>query len=99
MDMKFSWIRKDKCMKMNKKRFIQKLAEELSYTKEECIEINEILEKHFFIKESNKPKVVAELTNKKGIQKEEAERIYNVATKIIKDEVKNKLKHPFRSQD
>ena len=34
-----------------------------------------------------------------GPEKEEAIHIYMTAVKIVEDEVRNKLKHPFLSQD
>lgn len=80
---------------MNKKEYIEKLSKEISYTKEECIIISEILEENFFIRKKNKNKIIEELKNTLKIEEQEANRIYNISTKIIKEEIKNKLKHPF----
>lgn len=86
-------------MKMNKREFIKELEKELSYPNEKCVMINEILEQNFFIRKENREKTVEELIKELNIKREEAARIYDTATNIIKDEIKNKLKHPFRSQD
>lgn len=85
--------------KMNKTEFISKLSEELSYSEKKCAIINEILEDNFFISKKNKDKIVEELIQKLDVDYEEATKIYEIAVKIINDEVKNKLKHPFKSKD
>lgn len=86
-------------MKMNKTEFIQKLSENLSYSKEKCTTINNILENNFFISKKNKDKIVSEFIQELNVDEREANNIYNTATKIINDEIKNKLKHPFRSKN
>ncbi len=43
---------------MNKKEFIDELSKRLSYPKEKCIMINDILESNFFISKKNKDKVI-----------------------------------------
>lgn len=86
-------------MKMNKAEFIQKLSEVLSYSKEKCTTINDILENNFFISKKNKDKIVSEFIQELNVDEREANNIYNTATKIINDEIKNKLKHPFRSKN
>lgn len=85
-------------MKMNKSAFIKELASQLSYSEDECLIINDILENNFFLKKSNKDKIIAELINKLNINSIEANNIYEISTNIIKTEVKNKLRHPFQSQ-
>lgn len=86
-------------MKMNKKIFIEELSKKLNYEEEKCIVINDILENNFFISKSAKDKIVNELEEKLNISFEEASNIYEVATSIIKEEVKEKIKHPFKNQD
>ncbi len=101
MDMKYNWIPKERCMVMNlnKLDFINVLSNKLHYSKDRCIVINEILENNFFISKKNKDKIIEELIQQLGINYKEAIDIYDIAIKIIKDEVKEKLKHPFKSQD
>ncbi len=84
---------------MNKNGFISELSIQLSYSKEKCIIINDILESNFFISKKNKDKIIDEFMQKLKLSNEEAIKIYDIAVKIIKVEVKNKLKHPFKNQD
>lgn len=86
-------------MNMNKTEFIDELSNQLSYPQERCIIINDILENNFFISKNNKDKIIEELTQALNVDNEEANKIYDIAVKIVKDEVKDKLKHPFRNQD
>ena len=51
-------------MKMNKRDFINKLSIELSYSKDKCSIINEILENNFFISKKNKDKIIEEFIHK-----------------------------------
>lgn len=85
-------------MKLNKNEFVSELSTRLSYSKEKCIMINEILENNFFISKKNKDKIIDEFIEKLDINNEEAMSIYDTAIKIVKKEVKNKLKHPFKSK-
>ncbi len=86
-------------MKMNKNEFISELSKQLSYSKEKCFMINDILENNFFISKKNKDKIIEEFIKILNVSNEEAMKIYDIAIKIIKEEVKNKLKHPFKNQD
>lgn len=86
-------------MKMNKQDFLNQLSIELSYSQDKCLIINEILENNFFISKKNKDKIIEEFMQILNVDNEEATHIYNTAIKIIQDEVKNNLKHPFRSKD
>ena len=84
---------------MNKKEFIKALSKKINYSEEQCIMINEILESNFFISKKSKNKIIEELITKMSIDSEEAEKIYKSAMEIFTTEIKNKLKHPFRSID
>lgn len=85
--------------KMNKTDFINKLSKELSYSIGRCMIINEILESNFFISKKNKDKIIEEFIQKLEIDYEEAIKIYDIVVRIVNDEIKNKLKHPFKSKD
>lgn len=85
--------------KMNKAEFINELSNQLSYSKDKCSIINEILENNFFISKKNKDKIIEEFIQILDVNDEEAIHICNTAVKIIKNEVKNKLKHPFKSKN
>ena len=86
-------------MKMNKKRFIEELSKELNYSENKCIIINEILESNFVISKKSKEAIINELISKLEIESDEANRIYDISVKLIKEEVKDKIKHPFKNQD
>ncbi len=43
---------------MNKKEFISELSKRLSYPKEKCFTINDILESNFFVSKKNKDKII-----------------------------------------
>lgn len=85
--------------KMNKMEFINTLSERLSYPIEKCIIINDVLESNFFISKKSKDTIIKELVKRLDINSLEAEKIYDEAILIIKDEIKSKLKHPFKSID
>ena len=82
---------------MNKNEFLENLSRQTGYSKEDCFKINEILEDNFFISKNNKDKIVFELEEKLSIDKEKANMIYNKVKEIINNEIKNKLKHPFKN--
>lgn len=86
-------------MKMNKTEFITELSHRLSYSLDQCTIINAILENNFFISKKNKDKVIEELVQKLDIDYEKAKIVYNIAVSIIKEEIENKRRHPFKSKD
>lgn len=81
--------------KMNKQEFVKKLQKETNYSNEKCILINDVLENSSLFGKNNKEKIITELINN-SFSKEEAENIYNITSNIIKSEIKNKIKHPFK---
>lgn len=84
---------------MNKTEFINELSKVTNCTQEECVIINEVLESHFFISKKNKDKIIADLISRLSFDENKADEIYNASMQIITCNVKDKLKHPFRSQD
>ncbi len=85
-------------MKLNKTEFIKELENKLYYSEEKCIMINEVLENNFFLSQKNKDKIIKELIIKLNCDEFEATKIYDIAVKIIQDEIKYKLNHPFKSK-
>ena len=81
--------------KMNKTKFIEKLQHETNYSKERCILINNILEQNCIFFKGNKTKIIDNL-NLENFTEDESENIYDICMKIIKHEIKNKIKHPFK---
>ena len=83
-------------MKMNKSEFIKRLKEETNYSEDKCALVNSILENNFIFGKKNKQKIIDELIQKKFTE-DEAENIYDISINIITNEIKNKIKHPFKS--
>lgn len=84
---------------MNKSNFIKKLQKELNYTEDKCIIINDILENNFFISKKNRDKIISEIVIKLDINLEEATKIYELSKKIINEQIKESIKHPFKNKD
>lgn len=84
---------------MNKEQFIKELEKETGLDNNQCIIINNIMENHFIIGRKNKEEIIADLEEQLKITKDEAEKIYDSAMTILGDGIKDKLKHPFKSQD
>lgn len=78
---------------MNKNEFIEELLQKLNYSKEEVSKINNILEKNFFISKKSKEKIITKLMSNLNISLEEANRIYDTARSLLKEEVEKNLKH------
>ncbi len=86
-------------MKMNKTEFIMELKKELNYSEDKCTIINNILESNFFINKKNRNKIIKKLEIELNVDNYEATDIYDIAVRIINNEIKGKLKHPFKSID
>lgn len=84
---------------MNKEKFIKELENVTGLDNEKCIIINDILESNFFVGKKNKEKIVSDVMEKLEITREEAEKIYESAMAILSSGIKDKLKHPFGSQE
>ena len=81
--------------KINKYEFINTIQNKTKLSKEKCLIINDILENNFLLGNKNKQNIINELI----INEEKAEEIYNISMNIISLSLKEKLKHPFKSQD
>lgn len=86
-------------MKMNKEEFINALSEKINYSIEDTTRINSILEDNFIISKKNKQKIIDSLMNEFSINEEEADKIYNASVELITKQIKDKLRHPFKSKD
>lgn len=84
---------------MNKEKFIKELENVTGLENEKCVILNNILESHFIVGKKNKEKIMLDIEKELGVNKEEAERIYESAMSIIGSGIKDKLKHPFGAQD
>lgn len=85
--------------KMNKTGFIKKLKEVLNIDDAKANIINNILESNNIIGKKGKDNIINDLMEQLKIDLEEANKIYEKVMEIIKDAIKNKIKHPFKSQD
>lgn len=84
---------------MNKQKFIKELANITGIDEDKCIIINSILESHFIFGKKNKEKVISDIIEQISVTNEEAEKIYESAMSILVNGIKDKLRHPFKSQD
>lgn len=84
---------------MNKTGFIKELSKQTGYDEEKCILINSIIENYFIFGRKNKDKIIKNLQVKASLNEDDAENVYDISIKIITGEIKNRLKHPFKSQE
>ena len=85
--------------KINKSEFLNLIQSKTRLSKDECLIVNDILERNFLIGNKNKQNIINELIDKLSVNEEKAEEIYNISMNIISLSLKEKLKHPFKSQD
>ena len=85
--------------KMNKTGFIKKLQETLNVDIDKANIINNIIESNNIFGKKNKDKIINDLMGQLQIDKEKANDIYETVLDIISTAIKNKIKHPFKSQD
>ena len=85
--------------KMNKRGFIKKIQSELNCDLSYATMVNDVMEEYFIIGKKNKEKTIDELEKTLQIEYTEAEHIYEVCSNIIKTAIKDKIKHPFRSNE
>ena len=99
--MKFKKTQKEKytVKKINKKSFINELQDNTNLSYEECLIVNDILEKNFIFNKKKKDKVINELILQLNINDERANEIYNEIMQFISSKIKEKIKHPFKSYD
>ena len=99
--MKFKKTQKEKytVKKINKKSFINELQDNTNLSYEECLIVNDILEKNFIFNKKKKDKVINELIFKLIISNDRANEIYEVIMQFISSKIKEKIKHPFKSYD
>ena len=83
---------------MNKDGFIEELSKQTGYNKEKCILINDVIENYFIFGNKNKDNIIKDLQIKASLNEDDSENAYDISMKIITGEIKNKLKHPFRSK-
>ena len=83
---------------MKKTILIEKLKDETGYSIDKCYLVNEVLESHLIIGKNNKEKTINDFIINLGIDREEAEDLYNKCIKVLGTEIKKKIRHPFKSK-
>lgn len=86
-------------MKMKKSKFIIKLSEETGYSEEKCVLINNVLENYYIFSKNNKEKIIKDLQLNVNLNEDDAENVYDISVRIIKGEIKKKIKHPFKNEE
>ena len=84
---------------MNKHKFIEKIKETLKLDDDQANIVNNILENNNIIGKKSKEKIINDLMGQLKIDNEKANDIYETTMNIITTAIKNKIKHPFKSQD
>lgn len=83
---------------MNKTKFINKLSLLSGYDIDQCSVVNDSLESHLIVGKKGQERIVNDIETKLGINKEEAKELYSLSIFILNEEVKNKIKHPFKKK-
>ena len=84
---------------MNKTGFINQIMVEANVDIATATIINDCMEENFILGKKNKEKTINSMIEKLNINEETADNYYNIASSIIAKNIKEKLKHPFKSQD
>lgn len=84
---------------MNKEKFIQTLKEKLNVDIAQAKIINNIIESDNIFGKKNKDKIIKDFMEQLNIENKKANEIYETSMNIITNAIKDKIKHPFKSQD
>ena len=84
---------------MNKKYFVNALIDSIGVSEKEAIEINYILEENNILGKKAKENIIDIFMEKLKVDGNRVNEIYNTSMEIIKNSIKEKLKHPFKSID
>lgn len=86
-------------IRMNKHGFVEEISKKTNRDIKDSIIIADCFDNHFIIGKKNKEKTVLDIQEKLEVNYEEADEIYNIVSKIIATAIKDKLRHPFRSNN
>ena len=84
---------------MRKLQFIEALKEQANITTEEATAVNDIMENHSLIGKKSKEAAVQEIASALNVDENRADEISNISYDILAKALKDKLLHPFGSQD
>ena len=79
--------------------FIEAISKKTNLTKGEATIVNSVLEDNFFLSKKSKDKIVASIQNDINVSYDRALEIYEICIDIVKENIKFKLKHPFKNLD
>ena len=85
--------------KMNKAGFLKQLQEKTNLSEKDTLVVSSILDDYFVFGKKNKDKIVSAIKEKLNVTDERADEIYNITMSIISSNIKDKIKHPFKSKD
>ena len=86
-------------MKMNNKEFLKELQNKTSLTDEEIIKMKDIFEEDSIFGKRNKEKTVNAIMESLNIDYDRANEIYDITCSIVTHNIKEKIKHPFKSKN
>ena len=86
-------------MRMNKTMFLKKLMETFNVDQNKANIINNVFESNNIMSKKSRDKIINDLIGQLNIDAIEANDIYDKVMSIITTSIKEKIKHPFRSQD
>lgn len=84
---------------MNKEKFIKTLKEKLNVDIAQAKIINNIIESDNIFGKKNKDKIIKDFMEQLNIENKKVNEIYETSMNIITNAIKDKIKHPFKSQD
>ena len=84
---------------MNKTGFLKQLQEKTNLSEKDTLVVSSILDDYFVFGKKNKNKIVSAIKEKLNVTDERADEIYNITMSIISSNIKDKIKHPFKSKD
>ena len=67
----------------NKEEYIKVLMGKTNRSEEECIVLNQIIEKHFIVGKNNKEKIINDIIQKLQLEYKEADELYNICIENI----------------
>ena len=83
---------------MNKTKFINKLSLLSGYDIEQCSIVNDSLENHLIVGKKGQEKIINDIETRLGIDRESANKLYSISISILNEEVKDRIKHPFKKK-
>ena len=84
---------------MNKSGFIKQISKELNVDETKARQIADLLEENFLIGKKNKENTIQLFVDNLKVTEEEVNEIYNKCIDVIKDNLVQKVKHPFKDLD